>query len=145
MSPFGGSCLVERHPTRPADLTNHETRPPWGRRSTRNVRQLGLAILVRGPEITKDVVALLRNPDQIALCLADPDPAAPAVDELLRYEPPVRFTHRVALGERERNGCRAGRHRPSRRRAAGRLRCWSRALARGFDPGPLHRYSGLLV
>ncbi|CUU55343.1 Cytochrome P450 [Parafrankia irregularis] len=69
---------------------------------------LGLAVglLIGGYEtisdvIGKSIVALLRNPDQVQRWLADPDLAAPAVDELLRYEPPVQFTHRVALAERE--------------------------------------------
>jgi cytochrome P450 len=69
---------------------------------------LGLAVglVIGGYEtvsdlIGKGVVALLRHPDQIARWRAEPELAEPAVDELLRYEPPVQFTHRVALAERE--------------------------------------------
>ncbi|AEH08432.1 MULTISPECIES: cytochrome P450 [Protofrankia] len=77
-----------------------------GELSGREALGLAVGLLIGGYEtisdlIGKGVVALLRNPDQIALWLADPGLAAPAVDELLRYEPPVQFTHRVALAERE--------------------------------------------
>jgi cytochrome P450 len=72
---------------------------------------LGLAaVLVTGGYETisdllgKGIVALLRHPGQIARWLAEPELAGPAVEELLRYEPPVQFTHRVALAERELGG-----------------------------------------
>ena len=72
---------------------------------------LGLAaVLVTGGYETisdllgKSIVALLRHPGQIARWLAEPELAGPAVEELLRYEPPVQFTHRVAFAERELGG-----------------------------------------
>jgi cytochrome P450 len=72
---------------------------------------LGLAagLVIGGFETISDllgkgIVALLRHPDQIARWLAEPELAAPGVEELLRYEPPVQFTHRVALAEREVGG-----------------------------------------
>lgn len=67
---------------------------------------LSVLLLVGGYETTADligngVLALLRSPDQVALWRAKPTLAPYAVDELLRYEPPVQFTTRVALEERE--------------------------------------------
>ncbi len=74
--------------------------------SEREILGLSVGLLIGGYEtisdlIGKGLVALLRNPDQIALWRARPELAPYAVDELLRYEPPVQFTHRVALEERE--------------------------------------------
>ena len=51
-------------------------------------------LLVAGHEttvglISNAVLALLRNPGQLAALVADPDLAAGAVEETLRYDPPV--------------------------------------------------------
>ncbi|MQY27395.1 cytochrome P450 [Nocardia aurantia] len=67
---------------------------------------LCVALMVGGYETAADVigtgvVALLRNPDQTALWRERPELAGSGVEELLRYEPPVQFTHRVALTDRE--------------------------------------------
>ncbi len=77
-----------------------------GELSGREALGLAAGLVIGGYEtvsdmIGKGVVALLRHPDQIARWLGDPGLAGPAVEELLRYEPPVQFTHRVALADRE--------------------------------------------
>ncbi|MDQ1395442.1 MAG: pimeloyl-[acyl-carrier protein] synthase [Acidimicrobiaceae bacterium] len=59
-------------------------------------------LLIAGHETTMNLIgngmlALLRNPDQLALVRARPELMAPAVEELLRYDSPVRLTIRTAL------------------------------------------------
>jgi cytochrome P450 len=74
-------------------------------------------LLVAGHEttvglISNAILALLRHPDQLAALRADPELAAGAVEETLRYDPPVQLTARVARG-----GMQVGRGDPDDRGA----------------------------
>ena len=60
-----------------------------------------LILVVAGHETTVNLIGngmlgLARRPDQLALLRADPELAAPAVDEMLRHDPPVHLTTRTA-------------------------------------------------
>ena len=67
-------------------------------------------LLIAGFETTVNVIgncvlALLRNPEQWEALRADPERLAPqAVEEALRYDPPVQGTSRIALEDAELEG-----------------------------------------
>ncbi|WP_019633032.1 cytochrome P450 [Actinomadura atramentaria] len=68
-----------------------------------------ILLLVAGHETTVNLIgngalALLRNPDQLARFRARPDGVAAAVEELLRYDPPVQLTLRTALTDTDLGG-----------------------------------------
>ena len=60
-----------------------------------------ILLLIAGHETTVNLIgngmlALLRNPDQVALLRDDPSLIKTAVEELLRFDPPVQLTGRTA-------------------------------------------------
>jgi cytochrome P450 len=68
-------------------------------------------LLVAGHETTVNLIgggtlALLRHPDQLERLRREPTLARTAVEELLRYSPPVQWTGRVATAEVELGGRR---------------------------------------
>jgi cytochrome P450 len=68
------------------------------------------ALLVGGNLTTTDLIGnavwlLLRHPEELAKLKADPGIINGLVEEVLRYEPPVDITGRVASDDRELGGC----------------------------------------
>jgi cytochrome P450 len=73
-----------------------------------------ILLLVAGHETTVNLIgngalALLRHPDQRTWFRAHPDAAPGAIEELLRYDPPVQLTGRSALEDAEIGGERIER------------------------------------
>jgi hypothetical protein len=67
-------------------------------------------LLVAGNLTTTDLIGnamrlLLTHPEELAKLRAEPGLIGPAVEEVLRYEPPVDITGRVASREMEVSGC----------------------------------------
>ncbi len=73
------------------------------------LRDQVILLFLAGHETTVNLIgngtlALLRNPDQLALLRARPDLIGNAIEELLRYDSPVQFTRRIALAPLEIDG-----------------------------------------
>jgi cytochrome P450 len=69
-----------------------------------------ISLLVGGNLTTTDLIGngvrlFLLNPDELAKLQADPSLIGAAVEEILRYEPPVDITNRIASREMEVGGC----------------------------------------
>lgn len=84
--------------------------------SDAEIRTNLIALLVAGNLTTTDVIGngtwlLLTHPEELAKLRADPSLAANVVEEVLRYEPPVDLTGRVASRPLEVRGCPIHTHR----------------------------------
>jgi cytochrome P450 len=69
-----------------------------------------ISLLVAGNLTTTDLIGngarlFMLNPDELAKLRADPNLIGAAVEEVLRYEPPVDITGRIASREMEVRGC----------------------------------------
>ncbi|WP_018685814.1 cytochrome P450 [Actinokineospora enzanensis] len=103
---FFGDLLAERRKNPQDDLISRLVRAEaeGARMSPTELLGTLLILVVAGHETTVNligngVLALIRNPDQFALLKSDPDLAAPAADEILRYDAPVHLTTRTARAE----------------------------------------------
>jgi cytochrome P450 len=79
------------------------------RLSTEELIAQVVLLFIAGHETTVNLIgngtlALLRNPDQLALLRSQPDLVGNAVEELLRYDSPVQFTRRITLQPMEIGG-----------------------------------------
>ncbi len=76
------------------------------RLSARELVSTSILLLIAGNETTtkliaNSIIALLRNPDQLALLRDEPKRIESAIDELLRYDGPVQLTSRMTTEDRE--------------------------------------------
>jgi cytochrome P450 len=79
--------------------------------SIREVVQFVMLLLVAGNETTTNLIgnavsALLEHPDELARVAADPALVPAAIEETLRYDPPVQIVFRVATQDTEIAGTR---------------------------------------
>ena len=79
------------------------------RLSTEELVAQVILLFIAGHETTVNLIgngmlALLRNPDQLALLASTPEVIGNAIEELLRFDSPVQFTRRVALTPFELDG-----------------------------------------
>jgi cytochrome P450 len=79
------------------------------RLTTDELRDQVILLFVAGHETTVNLIgngtlALLRNPDQLAVVRGDPTVMGNGIEELLRYDSPVQFTRRIALQPLEIDG-----------------------------------------
>ncbi|MFI9721001.1 cytochrome P450 [Streptomyces sp. NPDC052396] len=77
---------------------------PALRLTPEELAQTGVLLLIAGHEttvnlITNGVLTLLRHPDQLDRLRRDPGLLPAAVEELLRYEPPVHMRERIPLAD----------------------------------------------
>ncbi len=77
--------------------------------SEQELLELCTLLLVAGYETTVNllgggILALIRNPDQLAALRADPTLVGPAVEEMLRYDGPIQFIGRTILADAEIGG-----------------------------------------
>ncbi|WP_265568648.1 cytochrome P450 [Streptomyces hygroscopicus] len=77
--------------------------------SDHELHEIGAMLMIAGHETTVNalgtmLIALHRNPRQLELLKTDPDLVPAVVEEALRYDPPIQFTSRVALQDRELDG-----------------------------------------
>ena len=99
--------LIREKRTRPADdmLSGLAAPGPGGakRMSDFDLISTAILLLVAGHEttvnlITNAMLTLLRHPQELERLRADPERAPRVIEEVLRYEPPVHFRTRKALG-----------------------------------------------
>ncbi|WP_345819321.1 cytochrome P450 [Methylobacterium fujisawaense] len=99
--------LIREKRRRPTDdmLSGLAAPGPDGRKQLSDFDLLSTAVLllVAGHEttvnlITNAMLTLLRHPEQLERLRADPERAPRLIEEVLRYEPPVHFRTRKALG-----------------------------------------------
>jgi cytochrome P450 len=93
------STLVAVH-----DATATGQRPDDARLTADELLQMLTFVFMAGVDtmtnlLTNGISALLGHPDQAALLRADPALAPHAVEEVLRYDPPVQFLGRVAAAD----------------------------------------------
>ena len=106
------TAIIERRRREPRDdLVSRlvEAEDAGDKLTAEETRVMLRLLLTAGNETTTNLIgngvrALLRHPDQLALLRERPELTPSAVEELLRYDPPVQLDMRVALRDMELGG-----------------------------------------
>ena len=105
--------VVEEKRAHPADdLISHliAAEEEGDKLSLEEVHATGLLLLIAGHETTTRLIGnavylLLTHPEQLELLRRSPDLLPNAIEETLRFEPPVQHTTRIALEDIDFHGC----------------------------------------
>jgi cytochrome P450 len=103
--------IEERSRHRSQDLLSGliEAEEAGDRLSPEELVAMVVQLIFAGHETTQNLIGngmyrLLQHPDQMSLLRADPAMIPAAVEEMLRYDPPITFTSRVAATDMELDG-----------------------------------------
>ncbi len=102
------AMVEERRARRSDDLLSAliEAEEAGDRLSPEELVAMVVQLIFAGHETTQNLLAngmyrLLQHPKQLSLLRADPARIAPAIEEMLRYDPPIIFTSRIATADVE--------------------------------------------
>ncbi|HEX4018047.1 MAG TPA: cytochrome P450, partial [Frankiaceae bacterium] len=114
MSGFNGyvtAMIEERRARRRDDLLSAliDAEEAGERLSPAELVAMVVQLIFAGHETTQNLMGngmfrLLRHPDQLALLRAQPDLIPAAIEEMLRYDPPITFTSRIVRADTEIDG-----------------------------------------
>jgi len=100
---YVGAMIAERRRSRTDDLLSAliDAEEAGDRLSPEELVALVVQLIFAGHETTQNLLGnglyrLLTHPEQLALLRADPGRVPDAIEEMLRYDPPILFTSRVA-------------------------------------------------
>ena len=100
---YVGEMIAERRRSRTDDLLSGliDAEEAGDRLSSEELVALVVQLIFAGHETTQNLLGnglyrLLQQPEQLALLQSEPDRVPDAVEEMLRYDPPILFTSRVA-------------------------------------------------
>ena len=100
---YVGEMIAERRRSRTDDLLSAliDAEEAGDRLSSEELVALVVQLIFAGHETTQNLLGnglyrLLQHPEQLALLQSEPDRVPDAVEEMLRYDPPILFTSRVA-------------------------------------------------
>lgn len=109
---FFDAEIVQRRLRKHDDLINDilDAQDHGTQLSDLEIRDNVVGFLVAGNLTTTDLIGngvylFLKNPSELAKLRADPNLINPAIEEVLRFEPPVDITVRVASRDMELQGC----------------------------------------